>query len=45
MLLTWMYLTCLLLLLGGRFNAILQRERERQPESGPPLPAPEAQTA
>ncbi len=28
-LLTWMYLTCLLLLLGGKLNAILQRERER----------------
>lgn len=28
-LLTWMYLTCLLLLLGGRLNAILRRERER----------------
>jgi membrane protein len=29
MLLTWMYLTCLLLLLGGKLNAILRRERER----------------
>ena len=28
-LLTWMYLTCLLLLLGGKLNAILGRERER----------------
>ena len=28
-LLTWMYLTCLLLLLGGKLNAILERERER----------------
>jgi len=28
-LLTWMYLTCLLLLLGGKLNAILNRERER----------------
>jgi membrane protein len=28
-LLTWMYLTCLLLLLGGKLNAILRRERER----------------
>jgi len=28
-LLTWMYLTCLLLLLGGRLNAILRREREK----------------
>jgi membrane protein len=43
-LLTWMYLTCLLLLLGGKVNAILQRERERQPESGGPAPVPEAQT-
>ncbi|HEY1770722.1 MAG TPA: YihY/virulence factor BrkB family protein [Chthoniobacterales bacterium] len=30
MLLTWMYLTCLLLLLGGKLNAILRRERERE---------------
>ncbi|CAN5692680.1 YihY/virulence factor BrkB family protein [soil metagenome] len=29
MLLTWMYLTCLFLLLGGKLNAILRRERER----------------
>ncbi len=29
MLLTWMYLTCLLLLLGGKLNAILRRESER----------------
>ena len=29
MLLTWMYLTCLLLLLGGKLNAILRRETER----------------
>jgi membrane protein len=29
-LLTWMYLTCLLLLLGGKLNAILRRERERE---------------
>lgn len=28
-LLTWMYLTCLFLLLGGKLNAILGRERER----------------
>lgn len=28
-LLIWMYLTCLLLLLGGKLNAILRRERER----------------
>jgi membrane protein len=29
MLLTWMYLTCLFLLLGGKLNKILRRERER----------------
>jgi membrane protein len=29
MLLTWMYLTCLLLLLGGKLNAILRRENDR----------------
>jgi membrane protein len=29
LLLTWMYLTCLLLLLGGKLNAILRREAER----------------
>jgi membrane protein len=29
-LLTWMYLTCLFLLLGGKLNAILRRERERE---------------
>ncbi len=28
-LLTWMYLTCLLLLLGGKLNAILRRDREK----------------
>lgn len=28
-LLVWMYLTCLFLLLGGKLNAILRRERER----------------
>src|SRR6202030_2871105 len=28
-LLTWMYFTCLFLLLGGKLNAILRRERER----------------
>ena len=32
MLLTWMYLTCLLLLLGGKLNAILRRETERVAE-------------
>jgi membrane protein len=29
MLLTWMYLTCLFLLLGGKLNASLRREQER----------------
>lgn len=32
-LLTWMYLTCLLLLLGGKLNAILRRERARMREA------------
>jgi membrane protein len=34
-LLTWMYLTCLLLLLGGKFNAILRREAERMRRAAP----------
>ena len=34
-LLTWMYLTCLFLLLGGKLNAILRRERERRAKSEP----------
>jgi membrane protein len=34
-LLTWMYLTCLFLLLGGKLNAILRRERERHEKSEP----------
>jgi membrane protein len=38
-LLTWMYLTCLLLLLGGKLNAILRRDREEQ------TPAPDAPIA
>jgi membrane protein len=33
-LLTWMYLTCLFLLLGGKLNAILRRERERDRRIG-----------
>jgi membrane protein len=41
-LLTWMYLTCLLLLLGGKLNAILRRERERAARSAPPTPATQA---
>jgi membrane protein len=43
-LLTWMYLTCLLLLLGGKLNAILHRERERMRRDSSPTPAPAAQT-
>ena len=42
-LLTWMYLTCLLLLLGGKLNAILRRERERT--RGTRSPAPTVQAA
>jgi membrane protein len=34
-LLTWMYLTCLFLLLGGKLNAILRRERERRSKTVP----------
>src|SRR5437879_7807839 len=43
-LLTWMYLTCLFLLLGGKLNAILRQERER---AATPMeaPAPVAQAA
>ena len=39
-LLTWMYLTCLLLLLGGKLNAILRRERERMRRAAPVAPTP-----
>jgi membrane protein len=39
-LMTWMYLTCLLLLLGGKLNAILRRERERAARSTQALPQP-----
>ena len=42
-LLTWMYLTCLLLLLGGKLNAILRREREG--EAATPTPATAAPAA
>jgi uncharacterized BrkB/YihY/UPF0761 family membrane protein len=38
-LLTWMYLTCLLLLLGGKLNAILRREGERMRVTAPAAPA------
>ena len=41
-LLTWMYLTCLLLLVGGKLNAILQQERDRKDRSAPPAPLPQA---
>jgi membrane protein len=41
-LLTWMYLTCLLLRLGGKLNAILRREHERAARSTPPAPATQA---
>ena len=39
-LLTWMYLTCLLLLLGGKLNAILRRERERATNAPVATPQP-----
>jgi membrane protein len=41
-LLTWMYLTCLFLLLGGKLNAILRRERERSrlQRTSSPTPQP-----
>jgi membrane protein len=42
-LLTWMYLTCLFLLLGGKLNAILTREREKRQKLEASAPA--AQTA
>ncbi|MDQ2824058.1 MAG: YihY/virulence factor BrkB family protein [Verrucomicrobiota bacterium] len=42
-LLTWMYLTCLLVLLGGKLNAIVRRERESRVTPAPA--APEAQPA
>ncbi|MEP7071373.1 MAG: YihY/virulence factor BrkB family protein [Verrucomicrobiota bacterium] len=37
-LLTWMYLTCFFLLLGGKLNAILTRERERAAKATPAVP-------
>jgi membrane protein len=40
-LLTWMYLTCLFLLLGGKLNAIVRREQERaQAKQAQPIPQP-----
>jgi hypothetical protein len=35
-----MYLTCLLLLLGGKLNAILRRERERAARATEAVPQP-----
>jgi membrane protein len=39
-LMTWIYLTCLLLLLGGKLNAILRRERERAASVPETVPQP-----
>src|SRR5438046_249080 len=44
-LLTWMYLTCLLLLLGGKLNAILRRECERMGKTAGSTPAPATRAA
>jgi membrane protein len=44
-LLTWMYLTCLLLLLGGKLNAIIRRERQKMRVAQPVAPAPAAPIA
>ena len=44
-LLTWMYLTCLLLLLGGKLNAIIRRQREKMRLVEPLAPAPAAPVA
>lgn len=44
-LLIWMYLTCLLLLLGGKLNAILRREREKAAQRQLPADAPAPQPA
>src|SRR5262249_55046153 len=41
-LLTWMYLTCLVLSLGGKLKAIIRREREKMRVAGPLAPAPAA---
>jgi membrane protein len=41
-LLTWMYLTCLLLLLGGKLNAILRREWDRKVKATPQASIPQA---
>ncbi|MFL6503830.1 MAG: YihY/virulence factor BrkB family protein [Candidatus Udaeobacter sp.] len=44
-LLTWMYLTCLLLLLGGKLNAIIRRERKKMRVAQTAAPAPAAPLA
>ena len=44
-LLTWMYLTCLLLLLGGKLNAIIRRERQKMRVAHPVAPVPAAPLA
>ena len=44
-LLTWMYLTCLLLLLGGKLNAIIRREGQKMRVAQPLAPAPAAPPA
>jgi membrane protein len=44
-LLTWMYLTCLLLLLGGKLNAILRQERERMRRAAPVAAEPATRVA
>src|SRR5437588_112397 len=41
-LLTWMYLTCLLLLLGGKLNVILRRKREGEAATSTPAIAAQA---
>ncbi len=45
MLLTWMYLTCLFLLLGGKLNVILRQERQRKRGEVIPVSAQTAQPA
>jgi hypothetical protein len=40
-----MYLTCLLLLLGGKLNAIIGRERQKMRVAEPLAPAPAAPLA
>ena len=40
-LLTWMYLTCLLILLGGKLNAMVRRERQENEPPESPAPAPQ----